>query len=110
MDAAAIVEDFRVQCVAPLAAGACPVMAADAAGLTRIVPPAGSGKGVMAWRTPGGGALVIDAYATNACRVILPIRTQQGGALSTLTNAPAGVRISVESIDKADVLVAEAEG
>lgn len=70
MDAA--VADFQAQCVAPLAAGACPVMAADAAGLARIDPPPGSGPGVMAWRTPSGGMLLIDAYATGVCRVILP--------------------------------------
>ena len=105
MDAAAIVEDFQVQCVAPLAADACPVMAAEAAGLSRIAPPVGSGKGVMAWRTPGGGTLLIDAYATNACRVILPIR-----APAQVADAPQGVRIRVETSDKADALVAEAEG
>jgi hypothetical protein len=80
-------------------------MAADAAGLTRIAPPEGSGKGVMAWLTPGGGTLLIDAYATSACRVILPAR-----APAFLADAPRGVRMRVETKDKADVLVAEAKG
>ncbi|MBU6373910.1 MAG: hypothetical protein KJS97_14370 [Alphaproteobacteria bacterium] len=101
MDAA--VADFQTHCVAPLAADACPVMAAEMAGLTRVAPPAGSGKGVMAWRTPGGGTLVIDALATNVCRVILP-----KGVAAEQVEPQSRVAVRAETKDEATVLVAQA--
>lgn len=102
MDAAVV--DFQTHCVAPLAADACPVMAAEMAGLTRVAPPKGAEKGVIAWRTPGGGTLVIDAYATNVCRVILP-----AGAVAKEAAARDGrVAIRKETDGKATVLVAQA--
>jgi hypothetical protein len=102
MDAA--IADFQTHCVAPLAADACPVMAAESAGLTRVTPPRGSGKGVVAWRTPGGGTLVIDAYATNVCRVILPAGVD--GKAAALGGGNVAVR--QETDGKATVLVAKA--
>lgn len=103
MDAA--LADFQTHCVAPLAADSCPVMAAEMAGLTRVAPPSGSGKGVIAWRTPGGGTLVIDAYETSVCRVILPL----GVTVEQIESSAQAVTVGVETTDEAKALVARAE-
>lgn len=109
MDAAVV--DFQTHCVAPLAADACPVMAAEMAGLTRVAPPKGAEKGVIAWRTPGGGTLVIDAYATSVCRVILDDATPASsraidapdpGASHSVLSATQGLRPVVVSQERHD--------
>lgn len=100
--------DFQTHCIAPLAADACPVMAAEAAGLSRVAPPTGSQKGVIAWRTPAGGTLVIDAYATNVCRVILPRGAPAGGDATPL-GADGRVAVRVETNEQATVLVARTQ-
>lgn len=95
--------DFQAQCVEPLAARACPVMAA--AGLLSVEPPEGSAQGFMAWEAPGGGLLLIDAYQTGTCRLILP-----AGEIPGPVESVPGVRVSVEETDDGRVVLrADAE-
>lgn len=78
-------------------------MAASA--LPAAQPPNSAGPGVLAWRAPGGGLLVVDAYATGTCRLILP-----AGAAPAPLSAPEGVRVSVEQVEGRAALRADAGG